>query len=88
MDSEKPAAIRLSGDKILEEHCHFDNMDGKVTIQCMPDSITVRGALLHNPFFPPQETYKQFQPQFLNGKRIAPGQASLLSFELWTSLKC
>jgi len=41
MDSEKPAAIRLSGDKILEEHCHFDNVDGKVTIQCMPDSITV-----------------------------------------------
>jgi len=41
MDSEKPAAIRLSGDKILEEHCHFDNVDGKVTIQGMPDSITV-----------------------------------------------
>jgi len=41
MDSEKPAAIRLSGDKILEEHCHFDNVDGKVVIQCMPDSITV-----------------------------------------------
>ncbi|KAF9449570.1 kinesin-like protein [Macrolepiota fuliginosa MF-IS2] len=40
MDSDKPAAIRLSGDKILEEHCYFDNMDGKVTIQCLPDSIT------------------------------------------------
>ncbi|KXN84211.1 hypothetical protein AN958_12864 [Leucoagaricus sp. SymC.cos] len=40
MDSEKPAAIRLSGDKILEEHCHFDNTDDKVTISCMPDSIT------------------------------------------------
>lgn len=89
MDSEKPAAIRLSGDKILEEHCHFDNMDGKVTIQCMPDSITVRGVLCYTIHFPPtQETHKQFQPQFLNGKRIAPGQASLLSFELWTSLKC
>lgn len=41
MDSEKPAAIRLSGDKILEEHCYFDNTDGKVTLECMPDSITV-----------------------------------------------
>ncbi|KAG6885494.1 hypothetical protein C0993_001101 [Termitomyces sp. T159_Od127] len=40
LDSEKPAAIRLSGDNILEEHCHFDNTDGKVTIQCLPESIT------------------------------------------------
>lgn len=46
MDSEKPAAIRLSGNKILEEHCHFDNVDGKVIIQCMPDSITVCFPLL------------------------------------------
>lgn len=41
MDNEKPAAIRLSGDKILEEHCYFDNIDGKVTLECMPESITV-----------------------------------------------
>ncbi|KAG6873983.1 hypothetical protein C0995_007939 [Termitomyces sp. Mi166 len=41
LDSEKPAAIRLSGDNILEEHCYLDNTDGKVTIQCLPDSITV-----------------------------------------------
>ncbi|XP_006459796.1 hypothetical protein AGABI2DRAFT_202190 [Agaricus bisporus var. bisporus H97] len=40
LDNEKPAAIRLSGDKILEEHCYFDNIDGKVTLECMPDSIT------------------------------------------------
>ncbi|KAG6894054.1 hypothetical protein C0992_007670 [Termitomyces sp. T32_za158] len=40
LDSEQPAAIRLSGDNILEEHCHFDNTDGKVTIQCLPESIT------------------------------------------------
>ncbi|KAG6830964.1 hypothetical protein H0H92_013676 [Tricholoma furcatifolium] len=40
LDSEKPATIRLSGDNIMEEHCHFDNLDGKVTIQCLPDSIT------------------------------------------------
>ena len=41
LDSERPAAIRLSGDKILEEHCHFENVDGKVIIQCLPESITV-----------------------------------------------
>ncbi|KAG6806973.1 hypothetical protein H0H93_002147, partial [Arthromyces matolae] len=40
LDSEKPAAIRLSGDNILEEHCHFDHTDGRVTIQSLPDSIT------------------------------------------------
>lgn len=40
MDSEKPAAIRLSGEKILEEHCYFESVDGKVTLQSLPDSIT------------------------------------------------
>nr|GAT46132.1 kinesin-like protein [Mycena chlorophos] len=40
MDSEKPAAIRLSGDNILEEHCYFENIDGKVVIHAMPDSVT------------------------------------------------
>ncbi|GLB33311.1 putative TRAFAC class myosin-kinesin ATPase superfamily protein [Lyophyllum shimeji] len=40
MDNDKPAAIRLSGDNILEEHCYFENNEGKVTIQCLPDSIT------------------------------------------------
>jgi hypothetical protein len=41
MDYEKPAAIRLSGDNILEEHCYFENNDGKVVIQSLPDSVTV-----------------------------------------------
>lgn len=41
MDSDKPAAIRLSGENILEEHCYFENSDGKVVIQCPPDSATV-----------------------------------------------
>ncbi|KAJ7727890.1 kinesin-like protein [Mycena metata] len=40
LDSEKPAAIRLSGDNILEEHCYFENTEGKVVIHCMPDSVT------------------------------------------------
>lgn len=41
MDTEKPAAIRLSGDNILEEHCYFENNDGKVIIQSLTGSITV-----------------------------------------------
>ncbi|KAJ6612156.1 kinesin-like protein [Mycena sp. CBHHK59/15] len=40
LDSQKPAAIRLSGDNILEEHCYFENADGKVVIHCMPESVT------------------------------------------------
>ncbi|KIK55370.1 hypothetical protein GYMLUDRAFT_47928 [Collybiopsis luxurians FD-317 M1] len=40
LDSDKPAAIRLSGDNILEEHCYFENTDGKVFIHCLPDSMT------------------------------------------------
>ncbi|KAF8576210.1 kinesin-like protein [Ramaria rubella] len=40
LDSEKPAAIRLSGDNILEEHCFFDNVDGKVTLSAQPNSTT------------------------------------------------
>jgi len=45
MDNEKPAAIRLSGDNILEEHCYFENNDGKVVIQSLPDSVTVSSIL-------------------------------------------
>ncbi|KAG5639336.1 hypothetical protein H0H81_004057 [Sphagnurus paluster] len=40
LDSDKPAAIRLSGDNILEEHCYFENNDSKVVIHCLPNSIT------------------------------------------------
>ncbi|KAH7875904.1 kinesin-like protein [Lentinula edodes] len=40
LDSDKPAAIRLSGDNILEEHCYFENTDGKVFIHCLPESVT------------------------------------------------
>ena len=41
MDSEKPAAIRLSGDSINEEHCYFDNNDGKVTLHNIGNAVTV-----------------------------------------------
>jgi kinesin family protein 1 len=42
MDSEKAVHIRLSGDNILEEHCYFENTDGRVTLHALPDAITVR----------------------------------------------
>jgi kinesin family member 1 len=41
MDSEKPAAIRLSGESIQEEHCYFESVDGKVTLHALPDAVTV-----------------------------------------------
>lgn len=44
VDSRKPVAIRLSGETILEEHCYFDNKDGKVMLYAMPDSVTVRSV--------------------------------------------
>ena len=43
MDSQKPVAIRLSGETILEEHCYFDNKDGKVMLYALPNSVTVCG---------------------------------------------
>ncbi|KAF9645340.1 kinesin-like protein [Thelephora ganbajun] len=41
VDSQKSVAIRLSGETILEEHCYFDNKDGKVMLCAMPDSVTI-----------------------------------------------
>lgn len=41
LEGEKPCAIRLSGDSIGEEHCYFDNNDGKVTLLGMPNAVTV-----------------------------------------------
>jgi kinesin family member 1 len=41
MDSEKAVGIRLSGDSIREEHCYFENVDGKVSLHGLPDAITV-----------------------------------------------
>ncbi|KAI0052618.1 kinesin-like protein [Auriscalpium vulgare] len=40
LDSEKSAEIRLSGDSILEEHCYFENTDGKVTLHVISDGVT------------------------------------------------
>ncbi|KAG5732272.1 Kinesin-like protein [Termitomyces sp. T112] len=71
LDSEKPAAIRLSGDNILEEHCHFDNADGKVTIQCLPQSIT----FLNGKQLLPQTTHK-----LRSGFRIILGDNHVFRF--------
>ena len=38
---EKPAIIRLSGNNIIEEHCFFDNIGGRVTLTASEGSITV-----------------------------------------------
>ncbi|KDQ12681.1 hypothetical protein BOTBODRAFT_407289 [Botryobasidium botryosum FD-172 SS1] len=41
MDSETPAAIRLSGDNIIDEHCVFENTDGRVVLYARPNSVTL-----------------------------------------------
>lgn len=41
MDSEKLAAMRLSGESILDEHCYFENVDGKVVLHAMQNAVTV-----------------------------------------------
>ncbi|EJD00829.1 kinesin-like protein [Fomitiporia mediterranea MF3/22] len=40
LDSEKALAIRLSGENISEEHCYFENTDGKVTLHGLPGGST------------------------------------------------
>ncbi len=72
MDSEKAVHICLSGDNILEEHCHFENTDGKVTLHTLSDAITVRPYL---PFIP--GPYVIVYIQFLNGKQISAEQVRL-----------
>ncbi|KAF9526270.1 kinesin-like protein [Crepidotus variabilis] len=71
MDSEKPAAIRLSGDNILEEHCALENNDGKVTIVSMPDSIT----FLNGKQLTPGQPYK-----LRSGFRIILGENHVFRF--------
>ncbi|KAI0069239.1 kinesin-domain-containing protein [Artomyces pyxidatus] len=40
LDSDKSADIRLSGANILEEHCYFENTDGKVALHALADAVT------------------------------------------------
>jgi kinesin family protein 1 len=69
MDSDKPAAIRLSGESILDEHCYFEHKDGKVTLHTLPNAVTVS-----RPLAPMVALADVRLLQFLNGKQIEPGQ--------------
>ncbi|KAJ7896033.1 kinesin-like protein [Mycena olivaceomarginata] len=71
LDSEKAAAIRLSGDNILEEHCYFENNDGKVVIHCLPDSVT----FLNGKQISPGQPYK-----LRSGFRIILGDNHVFRF--------
>lgn len=42
METDKVVQIRLSGESILDEHCFFENKDGKVTLHALPGAKTVR----------------------------------------------
>ncbi|KAF8659518.1 hypothetical protein AX16_001817 [Volvariella volvacea WC 439] len=72
LDSEKPAAIRLSGDSIMEEHCEFENSDGgRVFLKCFPDSIT----FLNGKQITPGQPYK-----LRSGFRIILGEHHVFRF--------
>ncbi|EGO27133.1 hypothetical protein SERLADRAFT_354579 [Serpula lacrymans var. lacrymans S7.9] len=71
LDSQKPAAIRLSGDNILEEHCYFENNDGKVTLHSMPNSVT----FLNGKQVSPGQAYK-----LRSGFRIILGEHHVFRF--------
>ncbi|CAG8485825.1 15941_t:CDS:10, partial [Acaulospora colombiana] len=50
LESEEQTEIRLSGENILDEHCFFENIDGKVTLHPRPDCITmVNGMRISEP---------------------------------------
>ncbi|KAG9317071.1 hypothetical protein JVU11DRAFT_1258 [Chiua virens] len=71
LDSEKPAAIRLSGDNISEEHCAFENVDGKVILHALPDSAT----FLNGKQITPGQPYK-----LRSGYRIILGDNHVFRF--------
>ncbi|PFH50565.1 hypothetical protein AMATHDRAFT_60839 [Amanita thiersii Skay4041] len=71
LDSDKPAAIRLSGENILEEHCFFESNEGKVFLQCLPDSIT----FLNGKQITPGQPYK-----LRSGYRIILGDNHVFRF--------
>ncbi|KAJ7590600.1 kinesin-like protein [Mycena floridula] len=71
MEGDKPAAIRLSGDNILAEHCYFENTDGKVVIVSMPNSAT----FLNGKQIAPEQTHK-----LRSGYRIILGDNHVFRF--------
>ncbi|CAH1762191.1 4166_t:CDS:10 [Entrophospora sp. SA101] len=50
LESETQADIRLSGEKIQDEHCYFENKDGAVTLHpCNDGLIMVNGMRIEKP---------------------------------------
>ena len=64
---EAGAHIKLSGSQILAEHCVFDNKDGLVTLEAMPDSLTMVCT---------EYTTADYK---VNGKRIPPRSVRIIS---------
>ncbi|KAH8797988.1 kinesin-like protein [Flagelloscypha sp. PMI_526] len=65
------ASIKLSGDQISDEHCYFENVDGKVTMFAMPDAHT----LLNGRILTPGEGHK-----LRSGFRIIVGDNHFFRF--------
>ncbi|EKM59534.1 uncharacterized protein PHACADRAFT_137422 [Phanerochaete carnosa HHB-10118-sp] len=68
---EKPATIRLSGESIQEEHCYFENNDGKVTLHTIGDAVTC----LNGRQITPGQGYK-----LRSGFRIIMGEHHVFRF--------
>ncbi|TFY52398.1 hypothetical protein EVJ58_g10040 [Rhodofomes roseus] len=71
LNSQMPASIRLSGESIGEQHCYFENIDGKVTLHAMPDAVT----FLNGRQITPGQTYK-----LRSGFRIILGEHHVFRF--------
>jgi kinesin family protein 1 len=71
LDSDKGAAIKLSGDNILEEHCIFDNVDNKVNLTSFANSVT----FLNGKQITPDTPYK-----LRSGYRIILGDNHVFRF--------
>ncbi|OSD01737.1 kinesin-domain-containing protein [Trametes coccinea BRFM310] len=71
LDSDKAVTIKLSGESIAEEHCWFENNDGKVTLHAMPDAVT----FLNGRQITPGQAYK-----LRSGFRIILGEHHVFRF--------
>ncbi|KAI0034403.1 kinesin-like protein [Vararia minispora EC-137] len=71
LDSEKAVHIRLSGESIRDEHCYFENNDGKVTLHALPDAST----FLNGRQIAPEQPFK-----LRSGYRIILGDHHVFRF--------
>ncbi|KAI0643632.1 kinesin-domain-containing protein [Trametes meyenii] len=71
LDSDKAVTIKLSGESIGEEHCYFENNDGKVTLHAMPNAVT----FLNGRQITPGQAYK-----LRSGFRIILGEHHVFRF--------